>query len=695
MKRCRTAVSATVLAACLITAASSHAYEYLQNGVPDSETLATNGTKHYFVSLPGNGKITWTLETLSANVGDEGCRAYLFNWDWVLLYQTGNVGVGGVATITTRDLPPGGHYIIKVEGYDGGDGYESNYNGGSFRLTAAYDTVYVGDDFGDSRQVATKLKKGYDTVRGVVNADDDQDWFTFDTPDSGEVWVRLSGATDTVNLTVYDQWQNQLFTGTADAGTPDLEWYDPALIKGRCFVQVTGAAAATYGVRVDFELDPNSQETDDVSNGDNRFPLAPGIEHSFSLGSNDTDTFYVYQPYRGAFTAEVTFTHTVAGDEPIELWLEDRNGFRYALSSASAPLPVAISLAQLPAGYYRLQVKGIDGPDGYDSNFNAGIYTLKASTATGPDDVGNTPETALLKHGLAFYGHTETQSDVDMFRVFLADQGDPTESLRITVDRIQGGGVDVRVLDAAGAELGRSANPAVADEHIALGGLAKGFYTIEITGTGAAPSAYRLGTQTALINTSTLTDDVGNSRAEALPLPLNYELEGSLVTNDNDYFAFDLARAMRVEVKVTDVRPYVGDEPIQLELYNAAGTKIASSLNGAWQPQQIPFERLTGGTYYARVFGKDGDDGYDSNFNGGCFTITVVATSSFGDVSGDGTVSPYDASLILQKLAATLTLTPTQQAAADVDADGAVTQTDADLILDYSVGKITAFPAEQ
>ena len=65
-----------------------------------------------------------------------------------------------------------------------------------------------------------------------------------------------------------------------------------------------------------------------------------------------------------------------------------------------------------------------------------------------------------------------------------------------------------------------------------------------------------------------------------------------------------------------------------------------------------------------------------------------------GDVSQNGIIRPYDASLILQFSVGSIALTFSQQDVADVSGEGQVTEYDAALILQYTVGLITSFPAE-
>jgi hypothetical protein len=63
-----------------------------------------------------------------------------------------------------------------------------------------------------------------------------------------------------------------------------------------------------------------------------------------------------------------------------------------------------------------------------------------------------------------------------------------------------------------------------------------------------------------------------------------------------------------------------------------------------------------------------------------------------GDVSQNGTISAYDASLTLQHVVGAIVLLPAQQTAADVTANGVISAMDASFILRYVVGIVTGFP---
>ena len=75
--------------------------------------------------------------------------------------------------------------------------------------------------------------------------------------------------------------------------------------------------------------------------------------------------------------------------------------------------------------------------------------------------------------------------------------------------------------------------------------------------------------------------------------------------------------------------------------------------------------------------------------------LFTVMEPRYGDVSGDGSVSAYDAALVLQYAAGLITFTPLQLAAGDVSGNGTVSSYDAGLILQYAAGIIDKFPVEQ
>lgn len=78
----------------------------------------------------------------------------------------------------------------------------------------------------------------------------------------------------------------------------------------------------------------------------------------------------------------------------------------------------------------------------------------------------------------------------------------------------------------------------------------------------------------------------------------------------------------------------------------------------------------------------------------GFWYLPIPLTLIYGDVSGDGNITAYDAALVLQYVVGLTNLETTQKQAADVTKDGSVTALDAALILQHTVGLITDFPDE-
>ncbi len=68
--------------------------------------------------------------------------------------------------------------------------------------------------------------------------------------------------------------------------------------------------------------------------------------------------------------------------------------------------------------------------------------------------------------------------------------------------------------------------------------------------------------------------------------------------------------------------------------------------------------------------------------------------ATFGDASGDGTVSALDASEVLQHSTGVITLTGTAAQNADVSGNGDISPYDASLILQHVVGLLNCFPAD-
>ncbi|HID56828.1 TPA: hypothetical protein EYP37_09890, partial [Candidatus Poribacteria bacterium] len=81
---------------------------------------------------------------------------------------------------------------------------------------------------------------------------------------------------------------------------------------------------------------------------------------------------------------------------------------------------------------------------------------------------------------------------------------------------------------------------------------------------------------------------------------------------------------------------------------------------------------------------------FDEDNNASSMMIELIL---LGDVSANGKVTAYDASLLLRYLVGEIDLTPTQKRLGDVSGNGEITPYDGALILQYVVGVIKEFPA--
>ena len=122
-----------------------------------------------------------------------------------------------------------------------------------------------------------------------------------------------------------------------------------------------------------------------------------------------------------------------------------------------------------------------------------------------------------------------------------------------------------------------------------------------------------------------------------------------------------------------------------LGVNNVDGSFIINAENNWWGSNSGPTHSTNpGGT------GQEVSDNVDfTPWLGSGATNPIM-----GDVSLNGFVQAYDASMILKYLTGTETLNSTQQMVADVSANAGITAYDASLILQYSVGLISSFPAE-
>lgn len=70
----------------------------------------------------------------------------------------------------------------------------------------------------------------------------------------------------------------------------------------------------------------------------------------------------------------------------------------------------------------------------------------------------------------------------------------------------------------------------------------------------------------------------------------------------------------------------------------------------------------------------------------------TIRVNIYGDVSGNGGITAYDAALVLQNSVTLLPFTPLQERIGDVSGNGSISSLDASYLLQYAVGLISTFP---
>ena len=100
-------------------------------------------------------------------------------------------------------------------------------------------------------------------------------------------------------------------------------------------------------------------------------------------------------------------------------------------------------------------------------------------------------------------------------------------------------------------------------------------------------------------------------------------------------------------------------------------------------------EELEATAEYVEGNGKYGEGA------GAVVNLTIAFPRLYGDVTGNGEITPYDASWVLQHTVGLRVLTGQDSMTADVSGMMGISAYDASLILQYVVGKIHVFPVEQ
>jgi hypothetical protein len=131
----------------------------------------------------------------------------------------------------------------------------------------------------------------------------------------------------------------------------------------------------------------------------------------------------------------------------------------------------------------------------------------------------------------------------------------------------------------------------------------------------------------------------------------------------------------------------------QFAINNTGNSFCVNAENSWWGATNGPNDASATADLCGLGLNAGSGDKVSNNVDYSPYATSGILNPLLGDVSLNGVVRAYDASLILQKLAALITLNPLQTIVADVSGDGSVSSLDASLILQWVAGSILAFPA--
>jgi Leishmanolysin/Bacterial pre-peptidase C-terminal domain/Bacterial Ig-like domain len=345
-----------------------------------------------------------------------------------------------------------------------------------------------------------------------------------------------------------------------------------------------------------------------------------------ALSANASDTFVVEVTPPTADIVDVTpdprqtpvgvvtilFSESVTGVDIADLTLV-RNG-------------VAVSLAGLTVGgsgaTYTLNLTTVTAP------FGSYVLTLVAPNSGIKDLAGN----ALTANASDSWSIDDTQEDNDTLRTAkflgkpngpltisglglvdsndwysfsLASKGGPNDKVAISFQHSQGD-LDLQLYNVSGTKI-KSSTGVTDGEQISLNGLAAGTYYIRVFGKNNASNPnYSL----TIIVPVKLTDDLfeendTRTAARALGTLTALKTVPNLVMADaHDWYRF-ITTSTGTGADFVQIDFLNSQGNLDLELYNASGTRLASS-TGTTDNQNISLSGRAAGTYFVHVFGVGG-----------------------------------------------------------------------------------------
>ncbi|WP_084613232.1 clostripain-related cysteine peptidase [Planktothrix rubescens] len=320
-----------------------------------------------------------------------------------------------------------------------------------------------------------------------------------------------------------------------------------------------------------------------------------------------------------------------------------------------------VDLSGLTVGTYSIKVYG-SSTENYgwtgsgNSNYNISLYKPEAAPQT--DDLYSN-NNSLATAGVLAQSITSgliTDGDYsDWFKFDLANAPTPGNQVRLDFPSLYGD-LNLSLYNAQGYLINSSYNWDTDQEAIALSFLSAGTYYVNVSGENT--SAYKLtvdglgqtsgsGGGTTPTATTIPSDKYDKSspynndqvNATALTLTGGVANETNLSIHektDTDWFKFELpAAGQRLAGSSLGISLQNSQGDLDLKLYNANGGQIASS-GTSNDTESINLDSLDGGTYYAEVYGWEGDlkgtnPNYSLTLNAPPKTTTPGQPSSIND----------------------------------------------------------------
>ena len=545
-----------------------------------------------------------------------------------------------------------GIYYAQVYGWNGAS--NSNYSltiSPPLGTGTVIDDIYEDNDFIGTGDLGSL--QGQNPYYGLVLQSNDQDWFQFQTTNTGTLNVRLDflNSLGDLDFELYNS-AGQLVGSSATSG--DVEQISilnaaPGIYHAKVIGYNNRVGNSNYSLTVDAPtaaatFDDRYEENDSLG-GAAPLQLQNGQFSDNSLVSNDADWFKFNLPANSAPGSNISFDNS---QSELYLNLYDQNGYPV---NASASYSQTIPLANLPAGTYYAEVNRYATTYSRTVNYGLSINALSGGSSGIPNDVyepNDSQATPTSLMGNASYTNlTITPKNPDWFQFTLPANLAASSSFGISFLNSQGD-LDISLHDQNGNLINSSSSGSSDTESIPLSGLTEGTYYAQVVGwNGSTSPNYRLTLNTPLGGT-TVTDDRYEQNdslggAAQLQLQNGQFSANSLVANDDDWFQFTVPQnpipGSNINIGFSNAQ---GN--LDLYLYDQNRNYVNASSNG-WDGETISLDALPGGTYYAQVTGYGATNpNYSLNINaqGGIAPPTTGSDDQFeqNDLQASAAILP-------------------------------------------------------